>query len=567
MKATRDTCPDALESFINSNSKYVYVFFIYFASLFLSAYFVPSIMRQDIFTNDMAEWTSWAYSYRDADLFKNDVNKNYWMANFPLGYKAMFEALSPFIDPELLGKSLGFALGALTTFLSYALGRQITGGKAWGGIANLIFVPICQFTSFSPILFLGREVGGLPRAFALPIVLLGVISALRRDMRLLGAAMVLGALFYPPTCIMLGTYTALIVIIRTIREKFIPNGIVILISLIAVAGAILIFSKSLSEPSTGPLYSYEQMLHMPEFWPNGVAGYFFHTNWWEYLADLFQIDHGITSIVWLSLLVTTFYVGIVKNNRKLIRAEVIFIPLSAAANYVLAYLVLLRLFEPSRYLMYPLQALTLCCVPFIFENALIWSTPWLSKMGASRIMDMRVRAIGFVVITTIGLGLFSARVLYNRGGPDTMPSEIYAFLGTLPKDAVIAATPTDGDRVPMRSHRSALLIGGALFPYHPKYYEEMKRRFVAVLAAMYDSGPEAVQDLRRKYGVKYFILNRNFSQPDPWAELKPFKDYSLDYQSNNRERQPFILGFANNATVFHKDDYLVLDLDRMGPLP
>ena len=217
--------------------------------------------------------------------------------------------------------------------------------------------------------------------------------------------------------------------------------------------------------------------------------------------------------------------------------------------------------------MYPLQALTLCCVPFIFENALIWSTPWLSKMGASRIMDMRVRAIGFVVITTIGLGLFSARVLYNRGGPDTMPSEIYAFLGTLPKDAVIAATSTDGDRVPMRSHRSALLIGGSLFPYHPKYYEEMKRRFVAVLAAMYDSGPEAVQDLRRKYGVKYFILNRNFSQPDPWAELKPFKDYSLDYQSNNRERQPFILGFANNATVFHKDDYLVLDLDRMGPLP
>ncbi|HEY8094586.1 MAG TPA: hypothetical protein VIE65_00635 [Methylobacter sp.] len=186
MKATRDTCTDALESFIGANINYVYVFFIYFAFLFLSAYFVPSMMRQDIFTNDMAEWTSWAYSYRDAELFQNDVNKNYWIANFPLGYKAIFEVLSPLIDPELLGKSLGFALGALTTFLSYALGRQITGGKAWGGIANLIFVPICQFTSFSPILFLGREVGGLPRAFALPIVLLGVISALRRDMRLLG---------------------------------------------------------------------------------------------------------------------------------------------------------------------------------------------------------------------------------------------------------------------------------------------------------------------------------------------------------------------------------------------
>jgi hypothetical protein len=567
MKSTRDTRTDALEAFFGSNMKYIYVFSIYAASLLLFAYFAPSLLRQDIFTNDMAEWTSWAYSYRDAELFQNDVNKNYWMANFPPGYRAVFAVLSPLIDPELLGKFLGLALGALTTFLSYALGRQITGGKTWGGIANLIFVPICQFTSFSPILFFGREVGGLPRAFALPIMLFGIISALRRDMRLLGGAMLLGALFYPPTCIMLGAYTALIVFNRIIREKAVPAGTLAWISLTVVAGVILVFSKSLADPSTGPLYSYEQMLHMPEFWPNGVAGYFFHTNWWEYVADLFQMDHGITSVAWLSLLGAAFYVGVINNNRNLIRAEVLFIPLSAAANYILAYIVLLRLFEPSRYLMYPLQALTLCCVPFIFENALIWSTPWLARLGASRIMDMRVRAIGLVVVTIIGLGIFSARVVYNRGGPDTMPSEIYAFLGTLPKDAVIAATPTDGDRVPMRSHRSALLIGGSLFPYHPKYYEEMKKRFVAVLATMYDGGPEAVQELRRKYGVRYFILNRNSSRPDPWAELKPFKDYRLDFQSNNRDRQPYILSLANSATVFHKDDYSVLDLERMGSLP
>ena len=116
MNATRDTWTDALESFIRSNTKYVHVFFIYFAFLFLSAYFLPSILRQDLFTSDMAEWTSWAYSYQDADLFRNDANKNYWIANFPLGYKAIFQSLSPLIDTELLRKSFRICVGRSNTF-------------------------------------------------------------------------------------------------------------------------------------------------------------------------------------------------------------------------------------------------------------------------------------------------------------------------------------------------------------------------------------------------------------------------------------------------------------------
>ena len=235
-----------------------------------------------------------------------------------------------------------------------------------------------------------------------------------------------------------------------------------------------------------------------------MAYYIFHTNWWEYVADLLQLDHSITSAAWLSLLIITFYVGVINNNPNIIRAEIICIPLSVAINYIAAYLVLLRLFEPARYIMYPFQALTLCCVPFIFNNALSWLTPRLVQIGSLRVTDMRIRAIGFVVITMLGVGVFSARVYYNRGGADTMPSEIYAFLSTLPKDALIAAAPTDGDRVPMRSRRSVLLIGASLYPYHPGYYEEMKKRFVAVLAATYDSSPDAVQYLRRKYGTSIY---------------------------------------------------------------
>ena len=185
---------------------------------------MSSILRRDVFTGDMVEWTSWAYSFQDPDLFPNDIHKNYWMTNFPLGYEAILKALSPLLDVELLGKLLGFALAAFSTYLAYLLGRQITGGKVWGGIANVIFVCLCQFTTFPPFMFIAREAGGLPRGFALPIVLLGVISALRHDLRLVGGSIILGAIFYPPACVSLCTYVAFVVIYRFSREKSIPNG-------------------------------------------------------------------------------------------------------------------------------------------------------------------------------------------------------------------------------------------------------------------------------------------------------------------------------------------------------
>jgi hypothetical protein len=387
-------------------------------------------------------------------------------------------------------------------------------------------------------------------------------------MRYLGGSIMLGALFYPPACIILGTYAALVIIYRIIKEKSTPDGVLIFGSLITVAAVILVFSSLSARQVTGPLYSFEQMLHMSEFWPGGIAGYFFHANWWEYLEDIFQLGPSVASIAWITLLVVTFYVGLnTNNNGNLITAEVIFIPISAVINYLAAYLLLLRLFEPSRYIVFPAQVLTLCCVPVLFDAALGWLAPALVKFGVWRVFDKRAWRIGSVLITILGVGVFSARVLYNRGGADTMPAEIYSFLGTLPKDALIAVTPFDGDRVPMRSHRSVLLIGGSLFPYHPQYYEEMKKRFVAMLATLYDAGPEALQHLRQQYGVRYYVLNKNLSQPDRWAELEPFKGYRLDFRSKMGANQPYVLGLANNATVFQKGDYSVLDLNRMGPLP
>jgi hypothetical protein len=536
-------------------------------SIFLSAYFMSSILRPEIFTDDMVEWTSWAYSVQDPELFPNDIHKNYWMTNFPLGYEVILKALSQFLDVELLGKLLGFALAGLSTFLAYVLGRQITGGKVWGGIANVIFVSLCQFTTFPPFMFIAREAGGLPRGFALSIVLLGVISALRRDLRWVGGSIILGAIFYPPASISLCTYVGLVVIYRFFREKSVPKGTLILASIIAATGGILIYNMLHSSQITGAVYSSSQIVKMPEFRAGGFWP-ILQENWWDYIiVDILMLNQGITGILWIFLLVMTFCVGLGDCRQKVGRPEVVFLPISALANYIVANLVLLHLYEPSRYLVFPSQALTLCCFPFVFEAVFNWAAPRFIGVGASGALNRRVLGSSIAVIAIVGVLVFSARLFFNRGGTDPMPKEVYSFLGALPKDTLIAATPVDGDRVPMRSRRSVFIIVNSLYPHHSGYYEEAKQRSFALLAAMYDSGPESLQALRRKYGIRYFVLNRNFTSGDSLSWFQPFKDYLAEFRSKIGGGQPYILGLWNDAAVLQKGDYAVLDLDRLDPSP
>ncbi len=567
MDARLESYTDRLERFLRSNLTHAHLFAFYFASIFLSAYFMSSILRPEIFTDDMVEWTSWAYSFQDPDLFPNDIHKNYWMTNFPLGYEVILKALSQFLDVELLGKLLGFALAGLSTFLAYVLGRQITGGKVWGGITNVIFVSLCQFTTFPPFIFIAREAGGLPRGFALSIVLLGVISALRRDLRWVGGSIVFGAIFYPPASISLCTYVGLVVIYRFFREKSVPKGTLILASLIAATGGILINNMLHSSQITGAVYSFSQIVKMPEF----RAGGFWpipQENWWDYvIVDILMLNQGMTGILWIFLLVMTFCVGVGDSRQKIRRPEVVFLPISALANYIVANLVLLHLCEPSRYLVFPSQALTLCCFPFVFEAVFNWAAPRFIGVGASGVLNKRVLGSSIAIIAIVGVLVFSARLFFNRGGTDPMPEEVYSFLGALPKDTLIAATPVDGDRVPMRSRRSVFIIVNSLYPHHSGYYEEAKQRSFALLAAMYDSGPESLQALRRKYGIRYFVLNRNFTSGDSLSWFQPFKDYLAEFRSKIGGGQPYILGLWNDAAVFQKGDYAVLDLDRLDPSP
>ena len=267
-----------------------------------------------------------------------------------------------------------------------------------------------------------------------------------------------------------------------------------------------------SSQITGAVYSSSQIVKMPEFRAGGFWP-ILQENWWDYIiVDILMLDQGITGILWIFLLVMTFCVGVGDSRQKVRRPEVVFIPISALVNYIIANIVLLHLYEPSRYLVFPSQALTLCCFPFIFEAIFNWAAPRFIGGGALGILNKRVLGSSIAAIAIVGLLVFSARLFFNRGGTDPMPAEVYSFLGALPKDTLIAATPVDGDRVPMRSRRSVFILVNSLYPHHSGYYEETKQRCFALLAAMYDSGPNSLRVLRSEIWNKVFCLEQEFYQ-------------------------------------------------------
>lgn len=81
------------------------------------AYFLPLYVRHAVFAanpatlNASARQQFWPLMrYYDDQLFHSDPIADYFMASFPIGFKAVYMTLGSLIDPRLLGRILTYVL-------------------------------------------------------------------------------------------------------------------------------------------------------------------------------------------------------------------------------------------------------------------------------------------------------------------------------------------------------------------------------------------------------------------------------------------------------------------------
>ncbi len=556
-----------LESWIRENYNRFTVSVVYITIIFLLAYALPSLLRMDIFPNDMQQFVSWSYSYQDPALFNaRDLIKDYFSANSPIGYKLFYRAFATLIDPQVLGELLSLVLIGCAAFLSYLVGRQITNEKHWGGLASLALFVFSIFHNnvhVRALDFISFMTGGLPRSFALPLILLSILSLLRRNFWLLGIAILLAALFYPPAFIILIMYSVLTFGWHFLKERVIHKYWLKTIFASALAASIiLIWRQTSGSNDFGAPFSLNQAQQMAEFHEGGILPLL---DWKMYVLETFQLLN-IPAFVWFSIVVITAILTAKNKDSapKFFRSEIGLLCLSALVNYALAYILFIKLYEPNRYVIFVWQCLSLCIFPFTCELILKFVQVRFAKASKPGLFS-KVKLHWIVIILTIFVLTYSSlRFVLNRGGNlHALPTETYQFLKTLPKGALIAAHPRDASDITMRSQRSVLLMETALFPYNVKFYEEMKDRLTAIWATMYATDIQPILELKQKYKVDYFILNKNLYKHDPLPHQPYLKQLKL-FEAELGDREPLISILAKkDAIAFHKDEFYVLNLEEL----
>ncbi|MBD2772392.1 hypothetical protein [Iningainema tapete] len=552
----------SLEKLIASNLRITYAIVTWVTLAIIAVYFLPALLRMDLYTDDMRQHISWYYSYRDPELFQHDLLKTFYADTFlVVGFKSLYSLGSRIIDPQVLGELLAVALALVTAVLAYAIGKNVTNGSQLGGIANVL---LFLFGSVVNINYMIPLAGGLQRSFALPILLLGILSLLGQNFVALSLALLLAALFYPPSFISLCIYSSLIIGVHFFNTKKIPKGIYLLLAVVTVCFSLLIWMQrhSSHEASVWTPYSLREALNMVEFKADGLIPILF-SNWWLYISHALPAL-GIPLTLFLSSCLLMYFLP---RGLTIFRLEASTIIMSAWINYAFAYLLFFRLYEPNRYVLYPFLAFWLLVFPPLFLKLV----EFLDKLYYQRnkyliISRKQVLTILFVLVLGVTLSstiLVSIRVVKGQGGMiGTVPTELYNFVKLLPKNTLIAAHPRDADDIPMRSQRSVLVMEKSFYPSHKEFYEEIKARAFSIWAAMYATDPQPILHLQQKYGVDVFLVNRQMYKEDP-MQAKPFISMIKSLQSSLGERQPLLLSPPKEAVLYAKGDFSLVDLKKL----
>src|SRR5271169_110036 len=88
-----------IEGVIRQNRLYFLGLLAFLSLCTLVAYYLPPLLRADVYTNDMCDHVAWYQAAKNPALFQDDIMKTYFIAMSPLGYKAVFSTVCAYEEP------------------------------------------------------------------------------------------------------------------------------------------------------------------------------------------------------------------------------------------------------------------------------------------------------------------------------------------------------------------------------------------------------------------------------------------------------------------------------------
>jgi hypothetical protein len=541
------------------------------------------LLHPNVYSDDAFVHQYWMWHWKDPQLFNDSLTAELrGSERYPDGYEALFWLASHVADPIAFGEWVGVALMAVSGWLIFLIVREHTAWRPAAWIAAGLFLALTDIHRFH---------GGFPRGFVHPVVLLTVLLAVKRHH--LSAALVAGggALFYPPAALLaVGVLIVSAVRWSDWRPRLDRQRAAFALLALAVAVA-AVLGPQLVSGAAPHVFSAAEARMFPEFRSHGPL-HFFVPSTLGYLRqnrsgfDL-RTSGSILALAALALLLVR------RSNLRLLRTEVLALPVVSLAAYALAQAVLFKLYLPHRYT-YPLVAFFAIAVGVTIRPTwtALWERPrprlrafalltgplaiaglavYTFPLGPTESLDpsgTTVAAVGGAVVLAAAAALALRRNAPALGAVLTglalvgvlvfVPGDRWArgascpnghsirYLASLPKDAVIAGDPIDLKCLPATARR-AVVISTQLAPsYERDYFLGGRAREFAMLRAYYGQSADAIADLHTRYGATDLWVRRGAVEQELTPKGARWRRGQLPYGRYVRE-----LVSAGEPAVLH----------------
>jgi hypothetical protein len=496
------------------------VFYIGNYDIFSNHYLINDDVRQQLF---------WMERWQDPELFQNDFLANYSEAYVPIGVRAIYRLTSLWFDPLLFSKILTAILFVVTAALWFVWGR-LFGDNLTAFIVVLVYF---LFTGFQ-----AQMAGGLSRGFVFPLLIAYLYFISRGDI-FKGGVVVLVQSFFNPYVFLLCLFTQALVVSLKIAPRVFPKTFattepiselgkfirrLLVLNIPVIIGVVFtVFNILWYQSNLGHLISCWEMVGKSEYTEFGryqlyPTPSFFYELIRPWVFNLsFPYWGPIAGWIMALLTIAVFayaavnYQPVVKWNG--LRGLFLIIPVSLFL-YVVARIVLVKLFVPRRYIFYTLNIIY--CIGFAVAIRIIFDKIELNR---TKIFVVLVALLLFASIKGRHIELFD----YSHD------HSLYKFLQTTPKNTLIAGWPELMDNVMTFGNRRAFVTYELSHTWVEPYWTEVKKRTFDLFRAYYSSSPEEIKAFCKSRGIEYLIVREEDFNPqrlnEPNLYFEPFNGF------------------------------------------
>ncbi len=556
----------------NYNWKFSLLFVLFIALIIYCWAHRTGFTNEYLINDDVRHQIFWMQQWQEPELYPDNLLLRYAKNYVPWGVTFVYYIGSPLINPVQFTKVTSGVIFLITAGFLFGIGCYLK-----DDLTGILLV--C--TMFLSTHFLDKMAGGLSRGFAYPLLTGYLFFLARRNLSAAGVMILLLSLFNPYIMLLcLVTHGLFLgkcwLPIATRRLIGLARGdsasigaeaikSFLLVNLPVTAGVFLMALRYmiLKDNSFGELATWSDMAGKIEY--TAASGRCtivpVPSLLWEMfrpIASIFPFSMhkmiglpagAIITVVASSVFIYWRWVwrskyGIIPYRRLWVFTYLL--PASVIM-YVAAYIVLMRLFIPGRYVEYPFTIFYCVLIAFVLRT--LFEIAEHKRLFAVLAVSIAI-VVGAVRLDNV------AMYDYSKYEP------LCRFFRTVPRTSLVAGPPDIMDNTITFARRNAFLTHELFHAWYLEYWKKIKERTYAFCRAYYASEPEEIRHFSRANGIDYIVFRKNDFPPESLSKgpihMEPFDTYARNLA---RLKSKFAM-LDRNAfpIVFENDELVVLNV-------